>query len=569
LKPLPTTTRLLDRPIFPHAVYFVSLALLTAAAWSGHSPVALGAMMSHLGAVLLWQPLLPPQRRLHQVHVVLVLSVALLVWIFFSPWLLMAWTLLLVALTGTYLSALIGTRLRAFYAMGTVWLTCLLLFRLTPELAGLAGDEWAPTLSVWSTVGLTLGMGWTLRPAQGRADPGPRDYLNGTALALLLAVVWLGALVLVYAMRLGYGQALPLAMTVAGVSLFVLGWLQAPQFGWSSPFFIWSQYFTAVGRPLENWLQATTEQYDRAPDATAFVQAAAQGLVNLAGVVGVRVVRVPDGAADEVVIGRPTPQEAVVTGASLTTLYYLDQPATPSVRWGLVLAARVLDALNGAKRQQQAAQAAGYMEAIHMTGARLTHDVKNLLQSLDGLIAAASMASDRPEALAGLVQRQLPGIADRLRDVLARLKAPQPDEPQIEVAVEAWWKQLRERFAAAGLSYEACDDALAGQLPELVFTQVAENLILNALRKCRLGQADAVQVCLHAGKQPGLSVEDNGVPVPEGVRSRMFESPITSDAGFGIGLYHAARLAEQQGYRLRLTENRQGCVRFELAAADR
>lgn len=561
--------QLLHRPVFPHAVYLAALLLLTVAAWSGHSPLALGAMMSHVGLVLLWQPLLPPNVRLHRAHAVLVLACALAVWVFFSPGLLTAWSLLLIALTGTYLSALVGTRLRAFYALGSLWLTCLLLLRLTPELARLAmAEAWAPALSAWLTGVFTVGMGWSLRHAEGRSDPGPRDYLNGTALALLVTVVWLGALVMVYGMHLPYGQALPSTIAIVGVALFVIGWLQAPQFGWSSPLFLWSQYFTTVGRPLETWLRAATERYDAAPDARSFVDATAQGLADLAGVAGVRIQRVQDGTGDEISIGERTAVEEVVAGNTLTARYYLDQPATPSLRWSLVLAARVLDALAGAKQQQQAAQAAGYMEAIHMTGARLTHDMKNLLQSLDSLIAAASMAADRPEALAGLVQRQLPGIADRLRDVLARLKTPQPDEPPRQVEARRWWLQLRERFVDGALCYAADEAALADSVSELVYTQVAENLILNALRKCRHGQANQVQVHLQAASgQPRLVVEDDGQPLPAAQARQLFSAPLASESGFGVGLYHAARIAEREGYRLRLAQNRQGAVRFELGKA--
>ena len=44
-------------------------------------------------------------------------------------------------------------------------------------------------------------------------------------------------------------------------------------------------------------------------------------------------------------------------------------------------------------------------------------------------------------------------------------------------------------------------------------------------------------------------------------------APVRSATGLGIGLYQAARLAEANGYALRLAQNRDGEVCFELAPA--
>jgi hypothetical protein len=49
---------------------------------------------------------------------------------------------------------------------------------------------------------------------------------------------------------------------------------------------------------------------------------------------------------------------------------------------------------------------------------------------------------------------------------------------------------------------------------------------------------------------------------------RLFDWPLPSKSGLGIGLYQAARQADALGYRLRLAENRPSCVRFALINAD-
>jgi len=58
---------------------------------------------------------------------------------------------------------------------------------------------------------------------------------------------------------------------------------------------------------------------------------------------------------------------------------------------------------------------------------------------------------------------------------------------------------------------------------------------------------------------------DNGAAVPKNVADQLFDAPVTSQTGLGVGLYHSARQAAPLGYRLALTVNEQGRVCFELA----
>jgi C4-dicarboxylate-specific signal transduction histidine kinase len=62
-------------------------------------------------------------------------------------------------------------------------------------------------------------------------------------------------------------------------------------------------------------------------------------------------------------------------------------------------------------------------------------------------------------------------------------------------------------------------------------------------------------------------VTDAGTPVPPAVARNLFDVPVPSKTGLGIGLYQAARQAAKHGYRLALAVNEPGRVRFELALA--
>jgi len=58
---------------------------------------------------------------------------------------------------------------------------------------------------------------------------------------------------------------------------------------------------------------------------------------------------------------------------------------------------------------------------------------------------------------------------------------------------------------------------------------------------------------------------DNGAAVPKNVADQLFDAPVTSQTGLGVGLYHSARQAAPLGYRLALTVNEAGTVCFVLA----
>ncbi len=200
----------------------------------------------------------------------------------------------------------------------------------------------------------------------------------------------------------------------------------------------------------------------------------------------------------------------------------------------------------------------GYAQAIYETGARVTHDVKNLLQSLQVLCYAAAQPGDAAE-VAGLLRRQLPQIADRLKATLDKLQSPQGDDSEALDAVE-WWRRLQDRYAHARIDWQG--GAPAGQrIPKALFDSVAENLLQNAWPKRQREPGLCIAVTFDAA---GLCVADNGSAVTPDLLPLLRE-PVASEDGLGIGLYHAARQAAELGYRLVLAENRPGRVAFSLS----
>jgi sensor histidine kinase regulating citrate/malate metabolism len=61
-----------------------------------------------------------------------------------------------------------------------------------------------------------------------------------------------------------------------------------------------------------------------------------------------------------------------------------------------------------------------------------------------------------------------------------------------------------------------------------------------------------------------ISVSDTGEPMPKNIATQLFNAPVPSKSGYGVGLYHAAQYAAQQGYSLSVARNEPGDVCFSL-----
>ena len=78
-----------------------------------------------------------------------------------------------------------------------------------------------------------------------------------------------------------------------------------------------------------------------------------------------------------------------------------------------------------AKRREESLRQNAYMQAFYETGSRLTHDIKNILQSVGTLVSAAEQTDHKDdEALLGLIRKQLPVLNQRIASTLTKLKAP-------------------------------------------------------------------------------------------------------------------------------------------------
>jgi signal transduction histidine kinase len=244
----------------------------------------------------------------------------------------------------------------------------------------------------------------------------------------------------------------------------------------------------------------------------------------------------------------------------LLSVYFRHQPST-AMRWHVEWLLRLAAEFYLVKRHTHELQRMGYLQAVYETGARVTHDVKNILQTLQSLCYVASQPEGDPAQLTSLFGRQLPQITERLRVTLDKLQTPNLSADVQLVDAALWWSRLQERYAHAGLAWHG-DVAGLAVVPGSLFDSVAENLLQNALAKRQRHPGLAIAVTFGV---MGFEVCDDGDPLAETLAGRIFLEPVGSEDGLGIGLYHAAQQAKALGYQLFLSGNVLGRVSFRLS----
>lgn len=543
------------------------LSLHAALAWGVEGWWSSAALLVHFGIFLLWQPLWRGEHRLSLSHILLVLlGGAALILLWRSWWLATLWLGVVVGLVGGDVVGLTERRQRLGHLLALLYLLAMLLLWVVPHL--FAGMSLSAALSLVVRYGLlALPILVALLPV-GKQQAKPFyavDFFYSLMLFLLVVVLVLGSFTVKVISQSNYPMALAQTLMVIAGALFAMSWLWNPHGGFSGVGQLMSRYLLSVGLPFERWLRNLATLAEQERDATSFLRLALDDIAALPWVAGGKW-RAP-GCEGE--FGAVSKFPAEFTFRQVNLILFARWSLSPA----LILHVRLLTQLLGhfyeAKQREQEQKYNAYTQAIHETGARLTHDVKNLLQSLKTLCAAVESSDPaQAQALQALMQRQLPQIVQRLKLTLDKLKSPHVNAAEAieRISAQDWWESLRQRYAQDRIEFAAY--GMSGgkhvHIPGELFDSVADNLLQNAMEKRKMERDLVVRVGFSCEGGGRLTVCDDGAGLDEDLAGRLLASPVKSDSGFGIGLYQAGRLAHQAGYQLALTSNQTGRVCFEL-----
>lgn len=518
-------------------------------------------LVGHIGLFILWQPFVRAEHRLSPLQLAVMAAVIAAAAAWAGHWTMIFWTMALAGIIGGKVFFYASRGTKVFYLLVLAYLISVLLVMQVPEVLP---DRFDPPseflfLAQYALPVLFPVMAFLPVEEEAGGEAEVVDFVYSAFIFLLLAVLVLGSIATMLLAGRGYFESLVATIIAFAMVLLLMAWAWNPRLGFAGIGTFFSRYMLSLGLPFERWLHELADNMQREEQPGRFLAQSLEGMVRLPWVNGCEW-RSPDGAGGS---GRQEGHRSEFRHGPLTLAIFTQQPLSPALNWHFNLLAQLLGEFYEAKLRARELQQLSYVKAIHQTGARLTHDVKNLLQSLNALCLAAAEENAASPEYQALLRRQLPVIAQRLQQTLDKLRRPEMEGMQFLPAAQ-WWAGLQARYGRDGVSFAAGGDIGEERIPATLFNSAAENLLENALAKRQETPGLQIGVEFATADAPFLKVCDDGAAVPAEVAESLFRAPVPSRAGLGIGLYQAARHAGFYGYELRIVSNRPGRVCFEL-----
>lgn len=534
------------------------LALLHGALILGvKSPWVHPLLLAHLGLFLLWQPLWRGERQVGFGALLFIVFAATIAMFWLNWWIIAFWVTGLFGLVGARVFAFRDRWTRFLFLAVLAYLLATLLLWVVPNLFADQFTIEAGRILTWYLLPLLLLIMLVLPFRDELSDTSRAvDFMYSLLLFMLLTLVVLGSLAFMNLGNMGYLEALLRTLFLMGLILMALAGLWYPRFGFSGLQVMFSRYLLNVGTPFESWLSELTEAAQHEPDAASYLRHAITQLSNLQWLSGLSW-HSPDDTGQ---VGEFSGHSAIVEEGELRLTVYSRQSLNPALMLHVQLLAQLIGYFYQSKQREQRLRDMTRLQTVYETGSRLTHDLKNMLQSL---FALTSIAQIRDENSQQLLQQQLPMLTQRIEMILVKLQQPQLESETPRLGVEAWWDGLRKRNQHRNIKWLVPGKLADTAIPSAMFDCVVDNLIDNAMKKLQTQPDITISVEIQSAPLR-LSVCDSGTAAPENIAANLMRGVVVSESGLGIGLYQAARWASQLGYRLRLASNRNGKVCFEL-----
>lgn len=539
------------------------LSLHTLLIWGDSTNLHRALFLCHYGCFLMWQPLMRQTKTLSWQAALLIVVGAAVGMLFINWWVTAFWIASLFALIGGRIFSEETTQDRVPNILASTYLLAILLLWVVPKLLS-ANDDLAAAEFVltYFLPMLPLAILFLSAKHQSKAKSANIDFFYTLLIFLLSSIVILGSFAIGVIWKIHYIKLLIVVVMSLAATLVILSWLWNPSASFSGLELLMSRYLLSIGLPFEHWIRqiAKYAEYESTPNN--FLKAAMRELVALNWVSGL--MWEAEGSKDK--IGEPTPFISTFTFHQLHLTLYSRWQFSPAMYLHVQLLTQILGEFYEAKRREEMIVQNTYMQSLYETGSRLTHDIKNILQSMGTLSAAAEQSNEDGSddaRLIELVKKQIPRLNQRLASTLTKLERPSTEKKSQE-KVTNWWKGFKQLNMHLQVSFEAPINMPKTDIDPDVLDSVTANLIHNALEKSKLETNVIITVSLMPSTHFCLEVTDTGSAVPQHVVERLFKSHISSKNGLGVGLFHAAQQANHAGYALSLVDNRDGEVRFRL-----
>ena len=530
-------------------------------------------LLVHFGLFLVWQPFISAERELNVIAVGLLLGITVVVFVSLAGWMLVAWVAILIGIMGGKVFTQQAAQRSRFYLVAVFFLFAVLLTWTVPvsllEIGSIPdGLRTFVTLFLPMTLGAMIFL-----PFRGEDEATTQvfDFFYSIFVFQLVVVLVLGTIAAMRVTDNQYFQAVVLTVLAFGGALLVLAVLWAPRSNFGGLRTYFSRYLMTVGMPFELWMRRIAEFSEAESNSAQFLEQAMLEVSTLPWILGYKWTSA-DGSGN---FGKQTGFSAQFRYHELEISFFTEIRLSPALFLHLRLLAQVIGEFYEGKRREQVLKQNAYMQAVHETGAALTHDIKNLLQSLYALTSASVAQqsvtkSDQDDGAKSpydaMLGRQLPQLTKRLQTTLDKLQNPVVNTAGITMRASDWWADITARHAGAGAASFKARGNMQAMIPAALFDTVLENCLENARKKKQRESDIHIIIELETEPTPALAIIDTGSAVAANAVNALFHAPVPQShrGGLGIGLYQAFKQAEVVGYELLLAINQPGMVRFDL-----
>lgn len=535
-------------------------SLLAASQLGDGGVITQSFLVAHFGFFLLWQPVIKQQSTFsnRQLFFLLLLIFAFIYW--FNPWLSAFWTLILLTLLTGHIFA--RGFARAAYGIAVFVLFMELVLITTPVLFGLVAIS-STLQSAFDTTLLVLPLILLFIPTTGESAK-QVDFIRGFFIVLLVIFMCISSVLISTTTQQPYLQSLAISVIILSLFLLLTAFLWTPRAGFKGLSQLLENYLLNIGGPFEQWFtHISALESNTGLRPASFLSAALHYLMQQHWVCGVSWSTDTDSGSE----GKVSSHEVKINDDKLKLTIYTYTPVGPSLAFHSKLLLSVLTFYYRAKLQEQQIIKQAHMQAIYETGSKLTHDVKNILQSTKTMSQIINDDDAEMQEIVDVLKQQMPILNQRLNTTLEKLRQPvnkdQGEQPETGSLIQ-WWNRLQLRYTGRHIDFisSVTQDV---DIPLDIFTTVVENLLDNARSK-RIREPDLeISVSLSDDEALRLTVTDTGSAIEHVVKQALFNEVVSSQDGFGIGLYQSFELAKNHGYSLNVSDNQEGKVSFSLA----
>jgi len=535
------------------------LMLLLALHQSAQSHNLIAALLlSHIGFFLLWQPSLNATEHVNLNSLLAVFIINSLLYLLLGDWFIALWIILLIGLTSG--SALVNGLQRTLYALATVILFLQLSLILTPRLFSLnvLDPEIEQMIFYTLMAACSIIIFWPVKKTRSIKI----DYLHSILISFGLFSFYITSILISFTSNIHYLQSLLITAFSIGIFFILLSIIWLPRRGITGIGQLWEQHILNIGNPFEEWVKhSSLLGQNKKITPQLFLDNSISKLLKLSWVSGINW-QTHD---HQQLYGTTSNYSTSFEDSGIKMQLYSHIPMGSALKIHAQLLLHLMSYFYNSKLREISLKNQTHLKAVYETGSKLTHDIKNILQSLQALTGVVN-AADEPAESHQLISKQLPILTQRLQNTLDKLQTKTDTGKNIK-AVDIWWRELKNRYHGRDINFSGETNSEIS-IDADVFDSVLENLLENARSKRRINPETIITTSIILqNKNIIIKVCDDGDPVPASKADILFKQILPSDDGYGIGLYQSAQLAERNGYQLSLLSNEPSNVCFQIAPA--